>query len=98
MEQSFGEELKKHKYVIQKLLNRQKRAITRMYPSTPIYSLLNEAVLIPAKPLLDSSQKSYTYQLLTLLDCHFTKQILPINLRKGVENSQSRKQPKNMLI
>ena len=88
----YGAELwwrgqKNHEHTLQKLLNRQGRAITGMCPSTPIHALLSEAGLIPAKLLLDSRQKSYAYRLLTLPDCHPTKHILPISLREGDENS-----------
>ena len=52
-----------------------------MYPSTPVYSLLSEAGLISASTLLDYRQRLYAYQLLSLLDEHPAKQILPISLR-----------------
>ena len=99
----YGAELwwrgqKNHEHTLQKLLNRQGRAITGMYPSTPIHPLLSEAGLIPAKLLLDSRQKSYAYRLLTLPDCHPTKHILPISLREGDENSQPGEQPEDTLM
>lgn len=75
-----------------------RRAIIAMYPSMPIYPLLSEARLIPAQLLLDSYSKSYVFQLLTLPNCHLTKQILPISLKERDENKQSRKQPKETLI
>lgn len=89
---------KNHKAKIQKLLNRQARAITGMYPSIPVYPSLSEASLIPAKMLLDYRQKAYAYQLLTLPDYYPTKQVLPISLRKGDESSQPGKQPKDTLM
>lgn len=48
---------KDHENTVQKLLNRQARAITGIYPSTPIHPLLSEAGFIPAKILLDFCQK-----------------------------------------
>lgn len=69
-----------------------------MYPSSPIHPLLSEAGLIPAQLLLDARQKTYAYRLLTLPDCHPTKQILPISLREGDENSQPGEQPEDTLI
>lgn len=80
------------------MLNRQRRAITGTYPGTPIHPLLSEAGLIPAKLLLDFRQKSYAYRLLTLLNHHPTKQILPISLRDGDKSSQSGEQPEDTLL
>ncbi len=99
----YGAELwwrgqKNHKHTIQKLINRQGRAITSMYPSTLIHPLLSEAGLIPAQLVLDSRQKAYAYRLLTVPDCHPTKQILPISLREGDENSLPGEQPEDTLI
>lgn len=85
------------KGIFQELLDRQGRAITVMYPSTPIHPLLSEAGLIPAQLLLDARQKSSAYRLLTLPDYHPTKRILPISLREGDENSQRGEQPEDTL-
>ena len=62
----YGAELwwksqKNHETTVQKLLNRQARAITGMYPSTPVHPLLYESGLIPAKLMLESRQKAYAY-------------------------------------
>lgn len=84
--------------LVQTLLNRQARAITGMYPSTPIHPLLSEAGLIPAKIMLDRRQKAYAYRLLTLPDCHPTKQVLPVSLGKGDKNSQPGEQPDDTLM
>ena len=94
----YGAELwwkrqKNNEHTLQKLVNRQGRAITGIYPSAPICPLLSEAGLIPAQLLLDARQKSYAYRLFTLPDCHPTKQILPISLKEGDENSQPGEQP-----
>ncbi len=69
-----------------------------MYPSTPIHPLLSEAGLIPAKIMLDRRQKAYAYRLLTFPDCHPTKQVLPVSLGKGDENSQPGEQPDDTLM
>ena len=69
-----------------------------MYPSTLIHPLLSEAGLSSAKILLDHRQKTYAYRLLTLPDHHPTKQILPICLRKGDDNSQPGEQPEDTLM
>lgn len=81
-EELWGRGWKNNKYVIKKLLNRQVRAITDMYPSILIYLFLSETGLILAQLLLDSYQKFYAYWLLTLSNYHSTKQILPTNLSK----------------
>lgn len=92
------EKPKNRESTVPKLLKRQRRGLTSMYPSTPIHLLLSETSLIPTNLLLDFWQKSYTYQLLTLPNCHLTKQILPIYLREGDKNIQPGEQPKNILI
>ena len=89
---------KNYEQTFQKLLNRQARSITGMYPSTPIHPLLSEAGLIPARILLDLRQKRYTYRLLTLSDGHPTKGILPVSMREGDGSSQPGEQPKNTLM
>lgn len=57
-----------------------------MYPSTPIHPLLSEMGLISAQRLLNTRQKTYAYQLLTMLNYYPTKQILLIRQKKGEEN------------
>ena len=84
----YGAELwlkgqKNHKDTFQQLFNRQARSITGMYPSTPIHPLLCEAGLTPASIVLDSRQRLYAYQLLSLPDEYPTKKILPVSLRIG---------------
>ena len=69
----YGAELwwkgqKNHEQTIQKLLNRQARSITGMYPSTPIHPLLCEAGLVPTSTLLNHRQRHYAYRLLSLPD------------------------------
>ena len=96
----FGAEIwwhgqKKHQAEIQKLLNRQGRAITGMYRSTPIAPLMSEAGLIPAKIMLDYRQRRYAYRLLTLPDGHPAKDILPVSLRIGDGSAQPGELPEN---
>ncbi len=80
------------------MINRQARSITGMYSSTPIYSLLSEAGLIPASTLLDYRQRIYTCRLLRLPDRHPAKEILPISLRKGDQDFQPGELPENTLL
>ncbi len=99
----YGAELwwkgqKNHERMIQHLLNRQARLITGMYPSTPIHPLLSEAGLIPASTLLDYRQRLYAYRLLSLLDEHPAKQILPVSLRIGDGSFQPGELPDNTLM
>lgn len=94
----FGAEIwwhrqKIHQGELQKLLNKQARAITGMYRSTPIGSLMSESGLIPARIMLDYRQRKYAHRLLTLPDGHPTKDILPITLRAGDGNAQPEEQP-----
>ncbi len=74
---------KNHKQTIQRMLNRQIRSITGMYPSTPLHPLLYEAGLAPASTLLNYRQRSYAYRLLCLPDQHPAQEILPASLRVG---------------
>ena len=54
----YGAELwwknqKTHQNKIQKLINRQARSITRIYPSTPVPALMSESGLISTHIMLD---------------------------------------------
>ena len=80
---------------IQKPLNRQGRAITGIYQSTPIGPLMGKLGLIPAHILLDYRQRIYAYRLLTLPDGNPAKDILPITLRSGDGSAQPGEQPEN---
>ena len=73
---------------MQKLINRQARSITGMYPSTPIATLISESGLIPAHIMLDFWQRMYSYRFLSLPESIPTKDILPITLRIGDGNAQ----------
>ncbi len=82
----FGAEIwwrgqKMYQEEIQKLLNRQARAITGMYRSTPVGPLMSESGLVPAHVLLDYRQRNYAYRLLTLPDGNPAKDILLVTLR-----------------
>lgn len=100
----YGAELwwrgqKNHEHKVQQLLDRQARAITGMYSSTPIQGLMSEAGLLPAQILLDHRQRMYTYRLLTLPDDHPAKNILPISLRKrDASTTSADDQPEDTLI
>ncbi len=94
----FGAEIpwknqKTYQNEIQKLINRQARSITGMYPSTPIAALMCESGLIPAHIMLDFRQRIYAYRLLSLPESIPTKDILPITLRRGDGNAQPEDQP-----
>ncbi|EED11676.1 reverse transcriptase, putative [Talaromyces stipitatus ATCC 10500] len=77
----------------QVLINKQARAITGMFPKTPIGALIREAALEPATALLDARVAQYTARLLTLPDTHPTAQILPGTLRHGDLHAQPGEQP-----
>ena len=94
----WGKGQKNHEQTFHKLLNRQARSITGMYPSTPVHPLLCEAGLVPASALLNHRQRQYAYRLLSLPDQHLVKGILHISLRKGDASSQPRKIPENTLM
>ena len=68
---------------IQLLINRQARAITGAFRSTPIGPLVREAGLEPAEILLNTRQLEYTKRLLSLPRSNPAHQILPETLRKG---------------
>lgn len=79
---------KNHQNKIQKLINRQARSITKIYPSTPIDVLISESGLTPAQIMLDFRQQKYAHCILSLPDSIPTKEILPVTLRIGDENVQ----------
>ena len=77
------------------MLNRQEQAITGMYQSTFIAPFMGEAGFIPTAIILDYCQRRYIYRLLTLVDEHPTKDILPIFLKIGDEKAQLEKLSEN---
>lgn len=64
---------------IQRLANRQARAITGMYRTTPIGPLIREAGIPPAETLLAARQLGYAVRLLGLPGNHLARQILPVS-------------------
>lgn len=73
---------------LQKLINRQSRAITGALPSSPIDLLVREAAISPAKPLLDYKQQKYALRALQLPTNHPINSILPPTLRYGDGSAQ----------
>ncbi|KKA16155.1 reverse transcriptase, partial [Rasamsonia emersonii CBS 393.64] len=78
---------------LQQLVNRQARAITGMFRTTPIGPLVREAGLEPAETLLEARQLGYTIRLLSLPRDHLAKRILPITLWEGDQHAQPGEQP-----
>lgn len=75
-----GQENRKLK--LQKLINRQARAITgALTKLTPEGPLVKEAGLTPTGPLLDKQQRNYALRLLGLSDRHPAKELLPFIIR-----------------
>lgn len=81
----WWKEQKNHERKVQQLINRQARAITGMYPSSPIQPLLSEAGLVPDHILLDHRQRMYTYRLLSQPEDHPAKKILQLVLEKEMK-------------
>jgi hypothetical protein len=73
---------------MQRMINRQARAITGMLRSTPIGPLIREAGLTPAEVLLEGRQLGYTTRLLGLPDDNPAKTILPVSFREGDQHAQ----------
>jgi hypothetical protein len=78
---------------VQRLVNRQARAITGMFSTSPVGPLVREAALTPAEALLDDRQLSYTTRLIGLPGDQPTKQVLPVTLREGDRYAQPGEQP-----
>lgn len=78
---------------LQRLVNTQARAITGMFPKTPVGALVREAALEPANILLDTRKAKYVARLLTLPETHPTAQLLPVTLRHGDTHAQPYEQP-----
>lgn len=87
------------KYVRKKFksfFNKQKRAMTSMYQSTLVATLVSDSGLIATHILLDYRQrKYYAYRLLTLPDGNLAKEILLITLRLGNGNAQPGELPED---
>src|SRR5579871_1788161 len=68
---------------IQKLLNKQARAITGAFKTTPIPFLKKEANLPDATGLLDNRRLGFTLRCLKQVEGHPSRRILPPSLRFG---------------
>jgi ribonuclease HI len=67
---------------IQKMINREARAITGCMKTTPIGPLIVEASITPAKVLLDNRQRRYAECLAGLPKDQWAKQIIPNGILK----------------
>ena len=82
----------KQKRKMQKLMNRQVRAITEMFRSTSEVLIIRETNLTSAKTLLNIRQREYEERLLSLSDDHLIKKILSIFLRRDDDAAQLKEQ------
>jgi ribonuclease HI len=73
---------------IQKMVNRQARAITGALKTTPIGPLVKEATMTPAIPLLNNRQRRYAVRALKLPVSHPINNLLPSTLRYGDGDAQ----------
>ena len=73
---------------LQKLINKQARAITGALPTTSIDLLIKEAGLTPAEPLLDYRERKYALRGLKLPAIAPANQLLPPTLRYGDGDAQ----------
>jgi hypothetical protein len=73
---------------LQKLINKQSRAITGALTTSPIDLLLKEAEMTPAEPLLDHKQRKFTLRALKLPITNPANQLLPPTLRYRDGNAQ----------
>jgi hypothetical protein len=80
---------------MQQMVNRQARAVTGMFRTTPIGPLIREAGLEPAETLLESRQLGYAIRLLSLPGNHPAKEVLPVTFREGDQHAQPGEQPIN---
>ncbi|KAL2012391.1 hypothetical protein VTN00DRAFT_5109 [Thermoascus crustaceus] len=78
---------------VQQMINRQARAITGMFRTTPIGPMVREAGLEPAETLLEARQLGYTIRLLGLPNSQPARQILPVTFREGDCHAQPGEQP-----
>jgi ribonuclease HI len=73
---------------IQRLINRQARAITGALRTTPIGPLIKEAALTPAVPLLEDRQRRYALRALKLPAGNPINDLLPATIRHGDGEAQ----------
>ncbi|ODM21086.1 hypothetical protein SI65_04139 [Aspergillus cristatus] len=78
---------------LQGLINKQARAITGAFKTTPIGPLVREAALEPASSLLDARQRAYAARLMGLPETQPARAILPVTFREGDCHAQPGEQP-----
>lgn len=82
-----GQKESSEKY--QKLVNRQGRAVTGMFQTTPRVSVVRYAGLRPAVSLLNKRQRRYRQRILAAQRSQTTRDILPVTLPEGEKQAQS---------
>lgn len=70
-----------YEQIVQHILYLQVHSINEKYLNTYLHPLFRKADLIPACITLETCQRLYIYQLLSLPDQYLVKRILPISLR-----------------
>lgn len=90
----FGTEIrwktqKTYQNEIQKLINKQARSITGMYPTTLIAALMSESGLIPAHIMSDFRQGIYAYRL-HFQNLYRPKISFPLPYEEGMETHNQR--------
>jgi hypothetical protein len=73
---------------LQKLINKQSRAIIGALTTSPINLLIKKAEMTPAEPLLDHKQRKFTLRALKLSINNPANQLLPLTLRYRDESAQ----------
>jgi hypothetical protein len=73
---------------LQKLINKQSRAITGALTTSPIDLLIKKAEMTPTEPLLDHKQRKFTLRALKLPVNNPANQLLPPTLRYGDGSAQ----------
>ena len=73
---------------IQRLINRQARAITGALKTTPIGPLVKEAALTPAVSVLEDRQRRYALRALKLPIGYPINELLPPTIRYGDGDAQ----------
>jgi hypothetical protein len=70
------------------LINRQSRAITGAFSTSPIDLIIKEAEMTPAEPLLNHRQRKFALRALKLPSTNPANQLLPLTLKYGDGNAQ----------
>jgi hypothetical protein len=73
---------------LQKLINKESRAIPGALTTSPIDLLIKKAEMTPAEPLLDHKQRKFTLKALKLPVNNPVNQLLPPTLRYEDESAQ----------